>query len=168
MQKWISPAGELSIKSPITQNALRLHRGAAPRRLPADMHHRGRLLLLLLPLALLSSLGADATPPVSQSAALRAIFSSTGGFVRAWTRAGGWGSGTGDACSWDGVSCDGAGANVIALDLRANGLVGTIPDVALAALGALQTLRLSGNVVALSLPVACHSAFSRRLYAHFL
>lgn len=112
----------------------------------------------VLSVSLVLSLAANATPPHSQSAALHVIYASTGGTQGAWSRGAGWGSDARGVCGWQGVTCDAAGANVVGLDLSTNGLVGTVPDVALTALPALQRLLLSGNLVALGLPVSSASA----------
>lgn len=97
-----------------------------------------------------------ADPPASEVAALRALYSATGGLAGGWTRSLGW-AGSADACSWQGVACDLAGANVIGVDVASNNLVGTVPDSALSALPHLQTLRMSANFATVTLPVACRS-----------
>ena len=78
---------------------------------------------------------------------LRALYEATGGAN--WTNADGWLEGD-NASGWHGVETDSVG-RVSGLDLRANGLAGTLPE-ALGRLKSLTTLDLSTNGLTGRLP----------------
>ena len=85
--------------------------------------------------------------PTTTRAALAALYDATAGQL--WNRAEGWaGSGAetdsaADYCAWFGVEC--SGEDVVALDLEANNLAGTLPRAFFYYLPALRRLNLAGN-----------------------
>jgi hypothetical protein len=78
---------------------------------------------------------AHAAIPASQRAVLVAIYNQTNG--PNWYLPTNWLGAAGTECTWSGVVCDAGQNNVVAIDLRAHNLTGTLP--ALSGLVALQT-----------------------------
>ena len=81
-----------------------------------------------------------ALSPLPPPAILLVLYERTGG--AAWNVNTGW-DGTTPACQWHGVTCDGGG-NVVAVELKENGLNGTVPSE-LGLLGSLRNLSLGSG-----------------------
>ncbi|MCB1756723.1 MAG: hypothetical protein KDJ38_14465 [Gammaproteobacteria bacterium] len=97
--------------------------------------------LLAGALATAGTTAAFAAPDQAQTDALNALYTSLNGAN--WVDNTGWNTDT-DPCSWFGVTCDGAGANVTQINLQDNRLVGTIP-ASITDLSQLQILVLQNN-----------------------
>ena len=76
-------------------------------------------------LAAFVAVTASAAVPASERDALIALYNDTGG--TSWTEKSGWLGAAGTECAWYAVQCDENQTTVIALDLYANNLTGTIP-----------------------------------------
>jgi hypothetical protein len=79
--------------------------------------------------------------PQSERADLDALYTQTNG--ASWTSSTGWEGAAGTECSWQGITCDDSDAHVIVVQLPANNLSGTVPDIS--ALTSVQILDLSTN-----------------------
>ena len=106
----------------------------------------------------LSSLGLSPCS-ASERATLMALYNATDG--ASWTNKTNWGSDDKPVGEWRGVTTD-ANGSVTALDLRNNGLNGTIP-AALGNLSKLTTLYLGGNTLRGCLPDALHAVATNDL-----
>ena len=99
-------------------------------------------------------IGSAFHPTVDTSrAGLQALYAATSGPL--WIRAFGWastssGNTSPDFCGWYGVEC--SGEEVIAVELSANNLAGTLPRAFFYYLPALRRLNLSGNRLVGSIP----------------
>lgn len=104
---------------------------------------------LILASALLLAATAHAAVPQSQRDALIALYQSTNG--QDWVGKLNWLGAAGTECTWYGVSCDDAGANVAGIELVYNNLAGPLPP-AIGALTQLRSLNLSNNHVSGAVP----------------
>ena len=85
-----------------------------------------RIFLIIPVLFALAASVAEAAIPDAERQVLIAIYNGTGG--AGWTdNSGGWVGFVGDECTWFGVTCNGAGDTVTAIDLHTNNLVGSLP-----------------------------------------
>jgi len=85
-----------------------------------------RIFLIIPVLFALAASVAEAAIPAAERQALTDIYNGTGG--AGWTdNSGGWVGFVGDECTWFGVTCNGAGDTVTAIDLNANNLTGSLP-----------------------------------------
>ena len=85
-----------------------------------------RIFLIIPVLFALAASVAEAAIPAAERQALTDIYNGTGG--AGWTdNSGGWVGFVGDECTWFGVTCNGAGDTVTAIDLHTNNLVGSLP-----------------------------------------
>jgi hypothetical protein len=91
---------------------------------------------------------AAASIPVSERAALQALYASTSG--DAWYNKLNWNGAAGTECSWHGVTCDAGQTTVIYVALQGNNLVGTLTP--LDALSNMTVINISYNFLSGSLP----------------
>lgn len=94
-------------------------------------------------------MGAHAAIPAPEREALLDLYDSTQG--QGWVNQAGWNGAAGTECSWFGVLCDAAQANVIEIRLPSNHLVGPLPAT-LDQLSQLQLLFLGNNQINGSIP----------------
>ena len=112
---------------------------------------------LVLALAVSSGI-ASAAIPAAERSALIDLYADTNGDI--WTTNTGWKTPPlevdgfampGTECSWFGITCDGGQAAVTALDLRTNGLFGSLPAT-VGSLTSLVNLYLGFNYLVGSIP----------------
>jgi Leucine-rich repeat (LRR) protein len=104
---------------------------------------------LLIACALLFAASVHAAVPQSQRDALIAFYQATNG--QGWVGQLNWLGAPGTECTWYGVACDDAGANVTGLELPSNNLRGAFP-ASIAALPQLRFVNLAQNQLTGSLP----------------
>ncbi len=94
-------------------------------------------------MAWLGVVGAGhAAIPTSERAVLIALYANTNG--ASWDNRTNWNGAAGTECTWFGVTCSTGNANVVALSLPGNGLIGTLPTT-LNQLTALREFHAYGN-----------------------
>ena len=84
-----------------------------------------RIFLIIPVLFALAASVAEAAIPAAERQALIDIYNGTGG--AGWTNSTNWNGVDGTECTWFGVTCNGAGDTVTAIDLNANNLTGSLP-----------------------------------------
>ena len=84
-----------------------------------------RIFLIIPVLFALAASVAEADIPDAERQVLIAIYNGTNGGT--WTTNTNWNGDAGTECTWFGVTCNGAGDTVTAIDLNANNLTGSLP-----------------------------------------
>lgn len=105
--------------------------------------------ILILTTGLCASLAAQAAIPASERQALLDLYTSTNGGD--WTDDSGWNGAPGTECMWYGITCADDASHVTEIDLYANHLTGSLPDI-FGDLGHAVYLDLSYNQLAGSVP----------------
>jgi Leucine rich repeat N-terminal domain len=144
-------------------------------RMNSTLHLRSlcrRIVAAIAPSLLAIAASSSHAIPAAERAVLLSLYNGSQG--SSWTNKTGWDTASGIECSWFGVTCSAGDANVIAISLPNNNLVGTLPATlknltllqsfavndnklggpipSLAGMTALQTFLVYGNQLSGSLP----------------